>query len=417
MKELFVFSASLWWPRLEALSTALENREPEAALRAYAGLYGTLIGRGAPDLPTAVAEDLLWEDSNLSLAVLRQREAPAGLRAGAVRDVETLREVLRRDWHAEVTGLTGESLPPLCQLATLHRHQDDHQAADTEALLSVLRQGAAGEVVAHLLEHYRQHGAGRLAKYAAFRWAEGVLQPILHPTCGGLEQLVGLSPQLSRLRHNTEAFLAGKPAPHTLLYGPRGSGKSTAVRGLLCYRNLGLRLIELAPASLGDLPKIIELLRGRPQRYILFVDDLSFEAGDARYQSLKTLLEGSLVLRPDNVLVYATSNRRHLLSERFADRPDPGSDDVHAWDTHNERLALADRFGLTLTFPGATQQRYLEIVHGLAAHEHIIQDHVAAEDIEIAALRFAAWGNGYSGRTARQFVDSLKVTQGNRKVS
>lgn len=404
MRELFVLSASLWWSRLEALSEALERREPEAARRAYAGLYGVLVGWGVPDLPTMVAEDLLWEDSNLSLAVLRQQEIPAGLRAGAIRDVETLLEVLRRDWHTEVCELTGEPLPPLCQLAAPHRRQDKHQIQAAETLLSVLRQGTAGEVVAHLLAHYREHGTGRLAKYAAFRWAEGKLQPISHPATSDLGQLVGLSSQLARLRHNTEAFLAGKPAPHTLLYGPRGSGKSTAVRGLLGYREAGLRLVELAPASLGDLPEIIELLRNRPQRYILFVDDLSFEAEDARYQPLKTLLEGSLVLRPDNVLVYATSNRRHLVSERFSDRPDPAGDDVHAWDTHNERLALSDRFGLTLTFPGATQQRYLEIVRGLAAHEHI-----AAEDLEAQALRFALWGNGYSGRTARQFVDSLKM--------
>jgi uncharacterized protein len=118
----------------------------------------------------------------------------------------------------------------------------------------------------------------------------------------------------------------------------------------------------LAPKDLIALPEVIETVRFHPHRFVIFVDDLNFEAGDNAYGPLKTLLEGSLTERPDNVLVYATSNRRHLVREHFSDRPDPLSDDVHAWDTHNERLALSDRFGLTITFPDATQQRYLDIV-------------------------------------------------------
>ncbi len=154
---------------------------------------------------------------------------------------------------------------------------------------------------------------------------------------------------------------------------------------------------------MGALPEISEQLRGRPHRYLIFTDDLSFEAGSSAYGPLKSLLEGSLTARPENILIYATSNRRHLVLERFGDRPDPSNADVHAWDTQHERLALADRFGLVITFPDATQRRYLDIVRGLAG-----RDRLTDPDLEERAVRFAEWGNGYSGRTAEQFVRALK---------
>ena len=169
------------------------------------------------------------------------------------------------------------------------------------------------------------------------------------------------------------------------------------------YADQGLRLIELQPAELNDLENVIERLRAQPLKFILFVDDLSFESGDNRYQPLKTLLDGSLNSRPDNVLIYATSNRRHLVREQFSDRPDPLNEDVHRWDTHNERLALSDRFGLTITFPSASQKRYLELVKGLADAKAL-----AVDQLEARAIQFAEWGNGYSGRTAQQFMEQLQ---------
>jgi uncharacterized protein len=215
---------------------------------------------------------------------------------------------------------------------------------------------------------------------------------------------VGVEAALGRLYANTEAFLAGRGGHHALLYGPRGSGKSTALRSLGGrYAAAGLRLVEVGPGDLHELPQLLQQLSDRPHRYLLFVDDLSFEAGSAAYGPLKSLLEGSLGGQPDNVRVYATSNRRHLVAERFSERPDPLDDDVHAWDTQHDRLALADRFGLTLTFPDATQRRYLEIVRGLAA-----RDGVTDGELEAKAVRFADWGNGYSGRTAQQFLEALR---------
>lgn len=224
---------------------------------------------------------------------------------------------------------------------------------------------------------------------------------LTHPDRPDWGELHGLDEQLARLESNTTALLAGRPAHHALLYGPRGSGKSTAVKGLLRrFAGTGLRLLELPSSELAELPLLLEQLRRQPNSFVIFIDDLSFEAGEVSYRPLKSLLEGSLASRPGNLAVYATSNRRHLLRERLGDRPDPLDDDVHGWDTHNERLALADRFGLTITFPNLDQRRYLETVAALAALRGVADDSLGER-----ALRFAEWGNGYSGRTAKQFID------------
>ena len=401
MTNLFVFTQlerSSWGRALESLRNALTDKEREAVLEAYTRLFRTLSKRGVPDLKTAVAEDLLWGESALSRAALAG-EVPKGLKVAAQQDLDTVLTQGTRDWQAEASRVVGRPLPALSELSN---ETPDERVTE---LAPVLGEVDAAWVLNHLIDAYRAHGTGVLARFEAFRWVDGQPQGIAHPVRVDMGRLVALERQLTQLQSNTLAFLSEKPAQHTLLYGPRGSGKSTAVRSLVKhYGAAGLRLLELAPADVRELPEVVELLRHSPHRYLVFVDDLSFEEGNTRYQPLKTLLEGSLTERPDNVLVYATSNRRHLLKEKFSDRPDPLNDDVHAWDTHNERLALADRFGLTITFPNATQTRYLEVVRGLAEQEGL-----AADTLEEQAVKFAEWGNGYSGRTAQQFVDSLKA--------
>ncbi|MDQ3459341.1 MAG: ATP-binding protein [Deinococcota bacterium] len=396
--DLYVFNRlgeSSWVGPLGALEAALARTDRPAAREAYAGLYRALLEQEAISLADAVLDDLLMTETPLSRLAMRGVHLPEGLRAGALLDLERLADLLERDWQAEASRLLGSPLPPLEALG--------HRPA--AAALAGLGGGDPEEALRLLVAHYRRHGAGPLARSLAFRWAGGRLAGVAHPVRTELDRLVGLERQLAGLTENTETFLNGRPAHHVLLYGPRGSGKSSAVRALLPrYAEEGLRLVELHPQDLGDILTVMERLRGRPHRYLLFVDDLAFEAGDRGYGPLKTLLEGSLSERPENVLMCATSNRRHLVRERFSDRPDPLDDDVHGWDTVNERLALADRFGLTLTFPGASQTRYLDIVRGLAA-----QGGLSGDDLEERALRFAQWGNGLSGRTAQQFVDTLRA--------
>jgi predicted AAA+ superfamily ATPase len=215
---------------------------------------------------------------------------------------------------------------------------------------------------------------------------------------------VGYEWQKDALVKNTEFLLSGETALHVLLYGSRGSGKSSLVKALLNeYSHRNLRLIEVSKSELPDLPKIVELLRGVPQKFIIFVDDLSFEEDDDSFKAMKVVLEGNLTARPKNVVVYATSNRRHLIREYFTDRPAPkDNNEVHGWDTMQEKLSFSDRFGLTLTFTAADQKTYLQIVQHLAANINI-----SAEDLEFEALQWATRHNGRSGRTARQFIDFL----------
>ncbi|MSP11962.1 MAG: ATP-binding protein [Chloroflexi bacterium] len=281
------------------------------------------------------------------------------------------------------------------------------------------------ELVADLAGFYPEQGTGIFAHYRAFRWnslannqpgsgmaiaaSRSGLQGIGHPDPARLENIVGYTVQKEILVQNTDHFVAGFPANHVLLYGNRGTGKSSMVKALLNrYYLQGLRIVEVAKQDLADFARIIELLRGRRERFILFVDDLSFEEHETYYKDLKALLEGSLEARPGNVLLYATSNRRHLVKERFSDRPEPDNDEVHAWDTVQEKLSLSDRFGITIVFESPNQEQFLNIVEGLASQRGL---DISLAKLRRRALEWAALHNGRSGRTARQFIDFIEAEQ------
>ncbi|MBA2747338.1 MAG: ATP-binding protein, partial [Tatlockia sp.] len=259
-----------------------------------------------------------------------------------------------------------------------------------------------------LAAYYQQYGTGLFAQYQALRWQSGQLVGINTPDPVQVNQLAGYEYQRDTLIKNTEFLLAGYPALHVLLYGSRGSGKSSLVKGLLHeYQSRQLRIIEVAKSDLQALPTILEQLRGAVQKFIIFVDDLSFEEDDDAFKALKVVLEGNLTARPQNVVVYATSNRRHLIKEFFDDRPSPSnSEEIHTWDTVQEKLSFSDRFGLTITFESADQKTYLKIVRHLAAQANIT---LSQQDLEYQALQWATRHNGRSGRTARQFIDFMQA--------
>lgn len=261
-----------------------------------------------------------------------------------------------------------------------------------------------------LAGHYHRHGAGIFTQYLAFRWSAGQLVAIADPDWLPLADIVGYDEPKHELIRNTEALLAHLPALNVLLYGSRGSGKSSLVKALLGeYHDRGLRLIEVDKTGLKDLPNIVELLRQQPQKFIIFVDDLSFEEDDDIFKSLKVVLEGSVRAKASNVVVYATSNRRHLVREFFEERPRPSeAHEIHNWDTVQEKLSFSDRFGLTLTFEPTNQNTYLEIVHHLAQRAGLKLD---VETLEFRAKQWATRHNGRSGRTARQFIDFLIAEQ------
>ncbi len=245
----------------------------------------------------------------------------------------------------------------------------------------------------------------------AFIWQRrdgvGRFRPVRHVDNIRLRDLLGIEAQLGKLVRNTRQLLHGAPANHVLLWGDRGTGKSSAVKALLHeFAGDGLRLIQVHRQDLLDLPDIIDRLWDRPEKFILFCDDLSFEADDAEYKELKAMLEGGLHAQPPNLRIYATSNRRHLIPERMADRQVMvNGDEAHPNEAIEEQLSLADRFGLRLGFYKIDQQTYLHIVRHLAAIRGLRVD---PADLERDALRWAMSYSGRSGRSARQYIDDLE---------
>lgn len=224
-----------------------------------------------------------------------------------------------------------------------------------------------------------------------------------------LSDLIGIDGQREQLARNTRQFVAGLPANHVLLWGARGTGKSSLIRALLAeHAESGLRLIEIERDHLADLPRVVEQLAGLPQRFVLFCDDLSFEAGEGDYRVLKSVLDGSLERAPDNVLLYATSNRRHLMPEKQTDNDNWQlvEGEVHPSEAVEDKIALSDRFGLWLSFYPFTQDHYLSVVrHWIAVHARQAGLRWSwGEPLEKAAIRWAQGRGNRNGRCAYQFA-------------
>lgn len=264
-----------------------------------------------------------------------------------------------------------------------------------------------------LAEHYKRTGSGIFGKYLAFRWLPtdegGYIEGIYEPDPIRLEDLIGYDREREEIIGNTLQFVEGCPANNILLYGDRGTGKSSTIKALIHrFGGDGLRLIEISQEDLGDFPYILRSLRGRANRFILFIDDLSFDEGEREYKSLKAILEGGIEVQPSNVLIYATSNRLHLIRERVSDSKEVvlmRDDDMRRQDTIQEKLSLSDRFGITVTFTAPDKSGYLEIVEGLARQRSL---KISKEELRRRALQWELWHNGRSGRTARQFIDQLE---------
>jgi uncharacterized protein len=397
-----------------ALLGLLAARRPDPA--AVAGTFGRLWEELALErerlLPDAWRSHLvgrLLDDENaFSLAAERGEASPA-LVEQTSRDLRTLRRLF--DLEAEpllnvvedaVPGLEGVWVP-----------WTDPERGDTSSPRHALARKLEaaedwGRCAGLLADHFSRHGAGSFGRHGAFRWGEDGLRAVDEPDPVRLADLVGYEQVREPLLTNTERFLAGLPAHHALLYGMPGTGKSSTVKAVMNeYSDRGLRLVEVAKEDLGALPRVLQSLRARAPRFVIFVDDLSFEENEVEYKALKALLEGSVEEPPGNVRVYATSNRRNLVRERFSERDEGGAgDDVHARDTMQEKLSLSARFGLRVTFPTPNQRQYLEIVAGLARRRGI---EIPDEELKERAVLWDRWHAGRSGRTARQFVDELQA--------
>lgn len=261
------------------------------------------------------------------------------------------------------------------------------------------------QLVSRLIRHYVHYGYGRLAQHIAFRWVTGqglVGVPNFEPLT--FQDIIGYDKQKNILLANTEAFVKGKPCNNALLVGARGTGKSSCVKALINhFQDEGLRLVEVSKHDQKDLYNVLNVLRTFGKRFIVFLDDLSFEENESEYKNLKSILEGGVEGRPDNVLIYATSNRQHLIRETWNDRSG-SADDLHRFDTVNEKLSLADRFGLTVTFIAPNQEEYMTIIEELAKKHQLS---IPPSELRSLAIKWEMTRSGRSGRAARQFIDHI----------
>jgi len=276
---------------------------------------------------------------------------------------------------------------------------------------SIATASSGKELADLLLKHYEHYGYGDIASHKAFRWdsSNHKLLGISHFENIALKDLIGYERQKEMLAGNTEAFITGKPANNVLLVGARGTGKSSSVKALAnAYYSQGLRILQATKAQLTDLPKIMDTLRQiSSKKFIIFLDDLSFEEYEVEYKYLKSAIEGGVEGRPENVLIYATSNRRHLIKETWKDRHDE-QDELYRNDSVNETMSLSDRFGIILNYIAPNQTEYLEIIDTRLKRAGIELD---AEELRIQALRWEITHSGRSGRIAQQFVDHYLGTQ------
>lgn len=254
------------------------------------------------------------------------------------------------------------------------------------------------------LRNIQKTGYGIYARYSFFRVDGNQIVPVTHPDFQTLDQLFGYERERDLILKNTQAFVNGSSASNMLLYGDAGTGKSSTIKAAAAsLAHDGLRIIEVRKNQLYQIPDIIEELSSNPLKFILFIDDLSFTGNDDNFSALKATLEGSISGCGDNIVIYATSNRRHLVKETFGDRT---GDELHVNDTLQETMSLAARFGLTITFQKPDKDEYLNIVKSLAKEYDIDMDE---NELFKKAEAHAIRKNGRSPRTAKQFIELLKI--------
>ncbi len=349
-------------------------------------------------------------ETPFSLAQERRKGLEGTLSGVVKEDLETIRfyfnfdlKLIDKDLEAEAFGRFGEYEPLRLENGALERNG----GRILQEFVDALRKAPDTETFyGEIIRFHHSRGAGQYALNKAFRWdgKRGGLIPVTHTEDITLEGLVGYEEQKSILADNTVAFLEGRPANNVLLYGESGTGKSSTVKALLNrFAPDGLRMVEVYKHQIEDLSAIVDMIKGRNYKFVIFMDDLSFEHFEVEYKFLKAFIEGGLEKRPDNILIYATSNRRHLMKETWADRDDK-YEDMHESETMQERMSLVDRFGLLIRYFSPEQEEYLNIVMTLAKEYGV---EASEEELVLGATQWELRHGGFSGRAARQFVEFM----------
>ncbi len=350
------------------------------------------------DLNKAIIAWLIMTDEN-PFSLSNERESTAGtVDTYAKSDLSYLRSLFFGDCDEAFKNFKASNIHLSGEDARIGRMIVDFAT-------SLLKAATEDDFFCAVKDFYREHGVGDFGLNKAFYMLDdGSLVPVSHVKEVTFDDIYGYDGQKARLIQNTASFTAGGGANNVLLYGDSGTGKSTSIKAVLNqFYDKGLRMIQVQKHQFVHLGALTEKLKKRNYRFVIYMDDLSFEDFEVEYKYLKAAIEGGLEEKPENVLIYATSNRRHLIKETFSDRE--GSDDVHRNESIQEKISLSDRFGLSLFYPKPAQQEYFEIVEHLAERAGISADH----DMLIAEAR--KWGvahGGFSGRTATQFIEQLK---------
>ncbi len=366
-------------------------------LRAWGEFVALLCDRGYSDsLAKCLSEAALFDENAFSRACAagRYSELKKQDMDAVQRDIAAINKISRispsdiiNDYCCkDVLGTVAVTLPKWETGKPVEQFRDEKNAA------------------ALLAEYYKGHGCGMFARYRAFIWRDGSIEPVVFPDTVSLSELKGYELQRKLVIDNTTAFLGGAVCNNCLLYGDRGTGKSSTVKAILnsCYKD-GLRMVEMPKDRLGEFPVLVDKIAGLPLKFIIFIDDLSFSSEDKSYAELKAVLEGGLAARPDNTLIYATSNRRHLIKESFSDRD---GDDLHRNDSMQETLSLSDRFGLSINFSKPDKKEYLKIVLSLAGKP---DNEEYNNWLAAAAEQWALERGGRSPRCARQFIAAVEA--------
>ena len=367
------------------LAACAAQNDGLGGLEAYTGLFYRLRAEGRTGLGHWLGEALRWSEGPYPMLAERGDRDPA-LEQAARLDIsafELLAGVDCDKWLSHLGKLLG---------------------GDYQGVLTSLPRWRSGTPFSfeRLTDAYQREGAGRFARYRAFVWEHGELVPVAHPDCPSSEELLGYGAQRAEAERNARLLIEGKYVNNVLLYGESGTGKSATVKHLLTLPGMEeLRLIEADKADLGGLPALIRKLDGRRQKFIVFIDDLTFDRDDPTYSVLKTILEGGVERRPRNVAVYATSNRRHLVRQTISER---AGDEMDRSETIREKTSLADRFGLRILFQGLGKGEFLALVDMLADRRGV---DLPREELHAKAVAWERFHGAQTPRTALQFILSL----------
>ena len=371
------------------------DSEPDEFLNAYGDFYSLISERGFSNrLAYAMTEAALFDENCFT-------------RAAAAGKYDTLPDNVLKAVKRDCEAILAASSLASEEVLKAYKYYDEiKEIADS------LPRWEAGDCapsfkmfdgsLKNVARYYKENGCGIFARYKAFIWRDGDIQPVLHPDRIDMDSFTGYEIQRDMVVNNTKSFIEGKSCNNCLLYGDKGTGKSSTVKAIANeFRKDGLRIVEIPKERLIDFPILVDKIAALPMKFIIFIDDLSFQKQDQSYTTLKAVLEGGLAARPDNALIYATSNRRHLVKESFSDRTD---DDVNTRDNMQESLSLSDRFGLAVCYSIPTKKEFVDIVIALARQKGI---QMSDEELEMGAERFALSRGGRSPRCAKQYVESL----------